>query len=216
MTAVKRAGDVVAALVGLVLLAPLFVLIAIAIAAESGAPVFFRQTRVGVGGRRFRMWKFRTMVPDAERRGQPLTVGEDPRITRVGRLLRRTKLDELPQLLNVLRGDMSVVGPRPEVPRFVELYTPAQRAVLDLVPGITDPASIRYRDESDVLAAAEDPELLYIERIMPEKIRLNLEYAAHATPWSDLRIVLETLAHIVSRPTHDDGSGPLLGSTLHT
>jgi lipopolysaccharide/colanic/teichoic acid biosynthesis glycosyltransferase len=172
MTRAKRVMDVCGSLVGLVVLAPLFVLVGIAIAADGrdggSGSVLFAQERVGLRGARFRMWKFRTMVVDAERRGAQLTVGADPRITRVGRWLRRLKIDELPQLFNVLRGEMSLVGPRPEVPRFVALYTEAQRAVLDLVPGITDPASIRYRDEASELARAADPERCYIEEIMPE------------------------------------------------
>jgi lipopolysaccharide/colanic/teichoic acid biosynthesis glycosyltransferase len=144
------------------------------------------------------MWKFRTMVVDAERRGPPLTVGADPRITPLGSWLRRHKLDELPQLVNVLRGDMTLVGPRPEVRRYVARYTPQQRRVLDLVPGMTDPASVRFRDESLLLAAAADPEVLYVHRLMPEKIRLNLDYAARATVWSDLVVILTTAASLLS------------------
>lgn len=200
MTRAKRVMDVCGSLVGLIVLAPLFLLVGIAIAAEGrGGPVFFAQERVGLRGTTFRMWKFRTMVVGAERRGAQLTVGADPRITRVGRWLRRCKIDELPQLFNVLRGEMSLVGPRPEVPRYVALYTAAQRAVLELVPGITDPASIRYRDEAAELARAADPERHYIDEIMPEKIRLNLEYAAHATPWSDLLVVLSTVGLLAGR-----------------
>ncbi len=201
MTAGKRFLDVCGALIGLVALWPVGLVVALAITLEDGGPVFFRQERVGAGGRRFRIWKFRTMVVDAEQRGRPLTVGADPRVTRVGRWLRRHKLDELPQLLNVLAGEMSLVGPRPEVPRYVAHYTPEQQAVLRLIPGITDPASIRYYDESEHLARAADPERCYIEEIMPEKIRLNLEYAAHATPWTDLQVVLSTLRRLAGRPS---------------
>jgi lipopolysaccharide/colanic/teichoic acid biosynthesis glycosyltransferase len=202
MTRTKRVMDVCGSLVGLVVLAPLFVLVGIAIAVDGrngGGSVFFAQERVGLRGKPFRMWKFRTMVADAERRGAQLTVGADPRITRVGRWLRRLKLDELPQLLNVLRGEMSLVGPRPEVSRFVALYDDAQRAVLELVPGITDPASIRYRDEAAELARAADPERCYIDEIMPEKIRLNLEYAERATTFEDLLVILSTLG-VIGRP----------------
>lgn len=163
---------------------------------DDKGPVFFRQERVGYKGRPFRIWKFRTMVVDAEKIGKPLTVGRDPRITRVGYWLRKFKLDELPQLFNVLVGEMSLVGPRPEVPKYVALYTPEQRKVLDLVPGITDPASIKYRDESEILGRSPDPDRTYLEEIMPEKIRLNLEYAAHATVWSDFIIVLKTLFRV--------------------
>jgi lipopolysaccharide/colanic/teichoic acid biosynthesis glycosyltransferase len=137
------------------------------------------------------------MVVNADKLGKPLTVGRDPRITRVGYWLRKFKLDELPQLLNVLLGEMSLVGPRPEVPQYVALYTPEQRRVLDLVPGITDPASIKFANEAELLAEANDPEKFYIEHIMPTKIRLNMEYASHATLWSDILVILKTLVRIV-------------------
>ena len=218
MTRAKRVMDVCCALLGLIVLTPLFVLVGLAIVVDGraggGNTVFFAQERVGRHGVGFRMWKFRTMVVDAERRGAQLTVGDDPRITRVGRWLRRFKLDELPQLFNVLRGEMSLVGPRPEVPRYVALYTDAERAVLRLVPGITDPASIRYRDEAAELSRAADPERCYIEEIMPEKIRLNLEYAAHATPWSDMLVILSTVGLLASRRASGDGTAALTGSTL--
>jgi lipopolysaccharide/colanic/teichoic acid biosynthesis glycosyltransferase len=136
------------------------------------------------------------MVVEAERLGRPITVGNDPRITRTGRTLRRFKLDELPQLLNVLATQMSLVGPRPEAQEYVDLYTIEQRPVLDLVPGITDPASIRYANESEILGRADDPDQLYISEVVPEKIRINLEYAAHASFLSDLRVILLTLARI--------------------
>ncbi|HEX2203616.1 MAG TPA: sugar transferase, partial [Longimicrobium sp.] len=163
---------------------------------DDRGPVFFRQERVGKDGKPFRMWKFRTMRVDAEKVGPQLTVGADPRITRVGRWLRKTKVDELPQLLNVLSGEMSLVGPRPEVPRYVAMYTPEQRRVLSLMPGITDPASIRYRDESAVLAEADDPERTYVEEVMPEKIRLNLDYAARSSVLSDTAVILKTILPI--------------------
>jgi len=218
MTRAKRVMDVCASFAGLVVLAPLFVLVGVAIAVDvrngAGGPVFFAQERVGRNGVRFRMWKFRTMRVNAERAGAQLTVGADPRITRVGRWLRRFKLDELPQLVNVLRGEMSLVGPRPEVPRYVALYDEAQRAVLRLVPGITDPASIRYRDEASDLSSSADPERFYIEEIMPEKIRLNLEYAACATLWSDLLVILSTVGLLAGRRTVGDGSVSLTRSTL--
>ena len=215
MTRTKRVMDVCGSLVGLIVLAPLFVLVGVAIAVDGrGGPVFFAQERVGRHGVGFRMWKFRTMAVDAERRGAQLTVGADPRITRVGRWLRRFKLDELPQLLNVLRGEMTLVGPRPEVPRYVALYTQAQRAVLRLVPGITDPASIRYRDEAAELARAADPERFYIDEIMPEKIRLNLEYAARATAWSDVLVVLSTVGLLAGRHSSGSEAASLTSSTL--
>ena len=199
MTRAKRAVDVLASVGGLAVLAPLLVIIAGAVLTDGG-PVMFRQLRVGRQGRLFRLWKFRTMVPDAERAGPQLTAAGDRRITPVGRWLRRTKLDELPQLLNVLAGDMSLVGPRPEVPRYVACYTREQRQVLELVPGITDPASIAYRDEARILADADDPERLYVEQILPDKLRRNLAYASHATLGQDLRIVLQTL-NLLARPT---------------
>jgi len=188
----KRLFDLFWSALGLLLLLPVFLGIALAIKLDDGGPVFFRQQRIGYRGRPFTMWKFRTMVVDAERRGGSLTVGRDPRVTRVGYWLRKTKLDELPQLWNVLKGEMSLVGPRPEVPRYVALYTEEQRRVLELVPGITDPASIRFRHESELLARSPDPERTYVEVVMPEKIRLNLEYAERATVWSDFLVILQT------------------------
>ncbi len=189
----KRLFDIFWSSVGLLVLWPLFVAIALAIKLEDGGPVIFRQERIGYRGRPFTIWKFRTMVVDAERLGRRLTVGRDPRITRVGHWLRKAKLDELPQLVNVLVGQMSFVGPRPEVPQYVALYTPAQRQVLDLVPGITDEASIAYRNESDMLAASVDPEETYIMDIMPAKIEANLAYAKRASVWRDIGVIFRTL-----------------------
>lgn len=183
---------------GLLVLSPLLVLIAILVKAEDGGSVFFRQERIGRGGRPFHMWKFRTMITSASALGPSLTAAGDNRITRIGGWLRARKLDELPQLFNVVRGEMTLVGPRPEVPKYVEMYTAEQRGVLDLDPGITDQASIRFADESALLAEQEDPERFYIERVIPEKIRLNLEYADGATSFSDLKVVLETLRHVGS------------------
>jgi lipopolysaccharide/colanic/teichoic acid biosynthesis glycosyltransferase len=200
MTGAKRTLDLVGAGAGVVLLSPLLLVVALLVKAEDGGPVFFRQERVGYRGRPFRIWKFRTMVPEAEARGLPLTVGRDVRVTRVGAWLRRLKLDELPQLFNVLAGDMTLVGPRPEVPRYVASYGVEQRRVLELVPGVTDEASIRYLDESAMLAAAVDPERMYVDEIIPEKIRLNLAYAAHATVWTDLRVILATVGRLFRAP----------------
>ncbi len=197
MTAAKRTLDLLGAGVGVVLLSPLFLILAVLVKTADGGPVFFRQERVGYRGRPFRMWKFRTMVPDAATRGLPLTVGHDPRVTRVGAWLRRLKLDELPQLFNVLVGDMTLVGPRPEVPRYVASYGAAERRVLELVPGVTDEASVRYVDESAMLAAAADPERVYTEEIVPEKIRLDLAYAARATVWTDVGVILATLSRLL-------------------
>ena len=188
-----RLFDFLGAILGLVLLSPGLLLIAALIRLLDGRPVFYRQVRVGRGGRLFRIWKFRTMVVDADRIGRPLTVSGDPRVTRMGAWLRRWKLDELPQLINVVTGEMGFVGPRPEVPRFVALYTDAQRRVLDLRPGITDLASIAYRNESALLEGHEDPEAHYIRTILPDKIRINLDYAERAGVWRNLKVILATL-----------------------
>lgn len=193
----KRLFDLSSTILGLVLLAPVLLVVSLLIKLDDRGPVFFRQTRVGRGGRAFRVWKFRTMVPDAERRGGALTVGDDPRTTRVGRWLRHSKVDELPQLFNVLAGDMSLVGPRPEVPRYVARYSSDERRVLELKPGITDPASIVYSRESELLAGAPDPERYYTTVVMPDKIRINMTYAARASRWTDLKVVLATLRHLL-------------------
>lgn len=198
--AMPHAVDRVVAGVALVLLAPLLALIAVAIRATSPGPALFRQQRVGLGGRPFAMLKFRTMHVDAERRGGALTVGaRDPRVTPLGAFLRRHKLDELPQLVNVVQGTMRLVGPRPEVQQFVRLYTPAQRAVLEVRPGITDPASVRFFREQELLGAADDPRRLYIDEIMPAKIALNLEYLGRRTWRTDAAVVLQTLVRASRR-----------------
>ena len=194
MTRGKRLLDLAIATPAVLALSPLFALLALLVKLDSKGPVFFRQERIGRHGRPFRIWKFRSMRQGADRAGRLITVGSDARITRVGRWLRATKLDELPQLLNVIRGEMSFVGPRPEVPLYVERYTADQRRVLELTPGITDLASITYRHEAELLARVDDPEDMYLHQILPDKIRLNLEYAARATVRSDLRLILQTLA----------------------
>jgi lipopolysaccharide/colanic/teichoic acid biosynthesis glycosyltransferase len=199
----RRAFDLTAASVGLVLLSPVFLAVAVAIRVGSPGPVFFRQTRVGRGGVPFRMHKFRSMRPDAEKLGGPLTVGADPRITPIGAFLRKTKIDELPQLIDVVQGTMALVGPRPEVPKYVALYTPEQRRVLDVRPGITDPASIQYRDEASVLAKADDPERAYVEEVMPHKLAINLAYQARRTLASDVGVILATLARLLRREVDD-------------
>jgi len=197
MRAEKRAFDVLLSALGLTLLWPLFLAMALLIKLDSGGPVFFRQMRVGYRGRLFRIWKFRTMVADAASDNNPLTVGDDPRVTRIGRRLRRLKLDELPQLLNVLVGEMSLVGPRPELPCYVACYTATERRVLDLAPGITSEASLRYRNESEVLAQVRDPERAFVETIMPEKILLNLAYGDRATLWTDFQLILRTARELL-------------------
>jgi lipopolysaccharide/colanic/teichoic acid biosynthesis glycosyltransferase len=156
-------------------------------------PVFFRQERVGQHGEVFRIWKFRTMVVNAERMGLSITARGDPRVTRLGKLLRKWKLDELPQFWNVLQGEMSLVGPRPEVPRYIGKYTEAQRRVLSLKPGITDIATLEFREEESLLSSSPDPERLYIDYCIPRKIELNLAYAAQASLWKDTLVILWTL-----------------------
>lgn len=189
----KRFLDLLLAMVGIVTLSPLLLIGALAIKINDGGSIFFRQTRIGQHGRPFRIWKFRTMVENAASQGRAITAAGDRRITRVGHFLRRFKVDELPQLFNVLAGTMSFVGPRPEVEKYVSLYNESQRQVLKLRPGITDLASIKYRNESELLATVENPEEMYRLEIMPDKIKINLEYARVATPWTDLQVILKTL-----------------------
>jgi lipopolysaccharide/colanic/teichoic acid biosynthesis glycosyltransferase len=193
----KRIFDIAVSTIALLLLSPLFVVIALWIKLESPGPVVFRQERIGRGGRMFRIHKFRTMRVDAERAGPQLTVGADPRITRAGALLRRYKLDELPQLLNVLAGSMSLVGPRPEVPRYVALYPPELRTlVLSVRPGITDEASIEFRDENALLAGASDPEHCYVHEVLPRKLEFYARYARSHSLGGDLRILAKTVMKV--------------------
>lgn len=192
----KRFFDFLAALVGLIVLWPILVIIAILVILDSRGGIFYRQQRVGRHRKEFGMFKFRTMHTGADKKGLLTVGGRDPRITRVGYYLRKTKLDELPQLINVLLGDMSLVGPRPEVRRYVDLYTPEQRKVLDVRPGITDLASIAYANENELLAAQPDPERYYIEVIMPDKIRLNLQHINNPSPFKDLGVIWKTAAKI--------------------
>ena len=189
----KRSLDMILAAAGLILLAPLFVVVACWVKVSSPGSVFFRQERMGRGFRPFWIYKFRTMVADAPARGAAITVGQDPRITPVGRLLRITKIDELPQLLNVLKGEMSLVGPRPEVRRYVELFHDDYAEILQVRPGITDLASITFRDEAAVLAAARDPEDEYRQHVLPEKIRLAKSYVRQQSLRGDLHIICLTL-----------------------
>jgi len=195
---IKRGFDVLASLAGLVLLSPVLAVVALAIKLTSPGPVFFRQERVGRGFRRFEILKFRTMVPDAPKLGGQLTAGEDPRITRVGRLLRKIKLDELPQLINVVKGDMSFVGPRPEVPRYVEIFRDDYRELLTVRPGITDLASLKYRDESEVLGRSSDPETTYVEQVLPEKIALGKQYLRRSSLWFDVGLIFKTLFRLAT------------------
>jgi lipopolysaccharide/colanic/teichoic acid biosynthesis glycosyltransferase len=196
----KRLFDLLVASLALVLLAPLLLAVALWVKLDSEGPVLYRQQRVGRHGRLFRIHKFRTMALDAATRGPQVTVGDDARITRAGRALRRSRIDELPQLVDVLLGDMSLVGPRPEVPRYVAHYPPALRErVLAVRPGITDPASLAHLDEAQLLAAAADPEREYVEVILPRKLALQADYAAHATLGSDLVVIVRTLRLLLAR-----------------
>ena len=196
----KRVFDLLLAACGLALLLLPGLALALAIKLDTAGPVFFRQLRVGRHGRAFRIHKFRTMRQGAEGEGPGLTIGADPRITRVGAWLRRSKLDELPQLIDGLVGDMSLVGPRPELPRYVALYPAGLREqVLSVRPGITDPASLRHVDESQLLARAADPEREYVEVILPAKLREAADYARHATLASDLRILWRSAAMLLGR-----------------
>lgn len=190
----KRILDVAGSALGILLLSPLFLLIAVAVKLDSSGPVFFGQERLGKGGRPFRIYKFRSMVTDAARLAANVSPTHDPRVTRVGRLLRRAFLDELPQLFNVLRGEMSLVGPRPETPEYVRLYTEAERGVLRVKPGMTGPSQIAYTNEAEILAAAADPESFYVATILHDRARLDLEYAdGRPTVLGDLRLIGKTL-----------------------
>jgi lipopolysaccharide/colanic/teichoic acid biosynthesis glycosyltransferase len=188
----KRGFDVVASGAGLVVLSPLFFVIAIAVRLNSRGPVFYRARRVGRHGKEFLLYKFRSMITDADQIGPGITSAQDNRITSVGRFLRRTKLDELPQLINVLRGEMSLVGPRPEDPRYVELYTPEQREILRYRPGITSMASFTYRNEEQLLSG-DDWERMYVDQVMPAKLTIDLEYARRANLFTDVWLILRTV-----------------------
>ena len=194
--ALRRLLDVALAAALLVLLAPVLGLLAVLVRLTSPGPAFFRQTRIGRHGRPFELVKLRTMRSDAPSTGPAITAGADPRITWFGARLRRAKLDELPQLWNVVRGDMSLVGPRPEVPRYVARYCPAARAALRVRPGLTDPASLALADEAAVLGRFDDPERVYAEEILPWKLALSLAYLERRTVWTDLGIVARTATHV--------------------
>jgi lipopolysaccharide/colanic/teichoic acid biosynthesis glycosyltransferase len=201
----KRVFDIVFSFIGLLLLQPLFGVTAIMIKVDSTGPIFFRQGRVGKNFRRFVIYKFRTMVVDAEKKGLRITSGGDHRVTRAGRILRKFKIDELPQLFNVLKGDMSFVGPRPEVEEYVKLYKEDYREILKRRPGITDVSSIIFREEEAVLKNQVDPEGYYKTVLLPEKIRLSKEYIENSSFLYDLKLILNTLHKIFSPPAiaHD-------------
>lgn len=194
----KRLFDIIASALGLIVLSPLFLVLAVWIKVDSKGPVFYRQTRVGWHNKDFRIFKFRSMRVGSDR-GSLVTIGgRDPRITKSGYYIRKYKLDEFPQLINVLIGDMSLVGPRPEVRHYVDYWTPEQMRVLDVRPGITDPASIKFRNENELMAQAGDPERYYINVIMQEKLRLYLEYVDNQSFLYDLRLILATLRVVIT------------------
>lgn len=197
----RRVLDLLLAIPAVIILLPVFAIVAVWIRLDSRGPVFFLQERVGLGGQTFRIYKFRTMVMDAERLGTQITIGRDPRITRIGHFLRKYRFDELPQLFNVLKGEMSIVGPRPEVPRYVAFYDNNQRQILAFRPGITSPATIEFSNESDVLsqnADPADPEHYYRTELMPAKLAIDLHYSLQATVWSDCAVLARTLVRLLN------------------
>jgi lipopolysaccharide/colanic/teichoic acid biosynthesis glycosyltransferase len=193
----KRLFDVVFSALGLVIFSPILGVLALLIKREDGGPFFYRGVRVGLHGKTFRIFKFRTMVVDAEKLGASSTTNEDPRITRTGKFLRKYKLDELPQLINVFIGDMSFVGPRPEVKQFTDMYTDAEKAILTVRPGITDWASIWNCDEGSILAGADDPDLAYMLLIRPTKLKLQLKYVREMSMIEDLKIIFLTILAVL-------------------
>lgn len=195
----KRIFDIFMSGLGLICLSPLFLVLAIWIKCDSVGPVFYRQVRVGRGNKDFRLFKFRSMRPDSDKLGLITVGGHDPRVTRSGYYIRKYKLDEFPQLINVFVGDMSLVGPRPEVRKYVDLYTPEQLRVLNVRPGITSLASIRYRNENEILAKADDPDKAYVEQIMPDKIAIDLEYVENASLTNDIKLIFKTFGEIIRK-----------------
>lgn len=193
----KRGFDLIFSLLGAVILSPLFIVLIAAIKFNSKGPSLYIQKRVGLNGRDFDLYKFRTMAVDSDKRGLLTVGGRDPRITSIGYYLRKFKLDELPQLINVLKGDMSFVGPRPEVRKYVALYNEKQEQVLSVRPGITDVASIKYKNENEILQGHEDPEEYYIRKIMPDKIEMNLEYLNDRSFLKDIKVILQTFSAIL-------------------
>lgn len=193
----KRMFDILVSMLILLAFSPVFLVLAIAIKVDSRGPVFYRQVRVGRYGVPFRIFKFRTMVQNADKIGLSLTTGGDNRITRMGRLIRKCRLDEISQLLNVLCGDMSLVGPRPEVPKYVEKYAPAYFATLLVRPGVTAESSIAFKDEDEILSSGGDPEIIYVEKILPSKSEMNLQYLRNITVWGDIRIMFRTVTAVL-------------------
>lgn len=194
----KRLFDILASFFGLIILSPFLFIISLCVLCSSPGGIFYRQTRVGKNGKDFRLWKFRTMKPGSDKKGLLTVGGRDPRVTRIGYFLRKYKMDELPQLINVLVGDMSLVGPRPEVRKYVDMYSKEQLRVLDVKPGITDYASIEYSSENELLAKSADPEKTYIEEVMPAKLKLNMKYIEEKSMGTDLKIIFRTIGKILS------------------
>ncbi len=194
----KRGFDLLAAIVALIVTSPVIAAAAVLVKLDSAGPVFYRAERIGRGGKPFEMYKLRTMRVNSDRQGPRVTGAGDPRITSMGRILRRTKVDEIPQLWHVVRGDMSLVGPRPEAPEFVQRYTPEQRRVLSVRPGITGPAALAYLDEENMLAQG-DAETVYVASVMPAKLAIDLEYVQHRSFTGDLRVLAETVWRIFAR-----------------
>mgnify|MGYP003688810255 CR=1 FL=1 len=192
----KRIFDIVSSLIALVIFSPLIIIISLWIALDSRGGIFYRQIRVGKNQKEFGLYKFRSMRPNSDKAGQ-ITVGNDSRVTKVGKFIRKFKIDEVPQLINILKGDMSVVGPRPEVPKYVNMYSEEQLKVLSVLPGLTDYASIEYLDEQKILGASEDPDKAYIEEVMPAKLKLNLKYIADRGFWLDIKLVFRTVGKII-------------------
>ncbi len=195
----KRIFDIVASGCGLLVLSPVFLILAVWIKLDSSGPVFYRQVRVGRGNKDFKLFKFRSMRVGADKKGLITVGGRDPRVTRSGYYIRKYKLDEFPQLINVFLGDMSLVGPRPEVRKYVDMYTQEQMHVLDVRPGITSLASIRYRNENDILAAAENPDQCYIEKVMPDKLAIDLEYVENHSFLYDIKLIFMTFWEILTK-----------------
>ena len=195
----KKLFDFVFSIAGLVILSPLFLVISVWIKLDSKGSVFYKQVRVGKNNSDFKLYKFRTMRTDSDKSGLLTVGGRDPRITGAGYFLRKFKMDELPQLFNIAAGEMSFVGPRPEVRKYVDMYNDEQRKVLSVLPGITDVASIKYRNENELLEKAEDPESYYIESIMPDKLKLNLDYIEQRSFTNDIKVIFKTLAAITGQ-----------------
>lgn len=200
----KRIFDLVVASILLILCAPIMLILAIAIKVNSRGPVFFRQVRITQYGQEFKIFKFRTMVVDAEKIGTQVTVGNDPRITKVGHLIRKTRLDEIPQLFNVLKGEMSFVGTRPEVPKYVNQYQPEMMATLLMPAGITSKASIEFKDEEKILSGVDDVDKVYVEEVLPIKMIYNVAYIKKFTAWSDVKLMMDTVLAVASRRNSEE------------